>query len=86
MTQTGSGSRAALPVGESQTINVMNEEIRNFPSGPVVKNPPANAGDPGSVPGLGRFRVQWGNQAHALQLLKPTRSRALALQQEKPLQ
>ena len=59
---------------------------QDFPGGPVVKNPPANAGDPGSVPGLGRFRVQWGNQAHALQLLKPTRSRALALQQEKPLQ
>ena len=24
-----------------------------FPGGPVVKNPPANAGDMGSVPGLG---------------------------------
>ena len=31
---------------------------RSFPSGSVVKNPPANAGDAedmGSVPGLGRF-------------------------------
>ena len=29
-----------------------------FPGGTVVKNPPANAGaagEPGSVPGLGRF-------------------------------
>ena len=26
-----------------------------FPGGPVVKNPPANAKDVGSVPGLGRF-------------------------------
>ena len=25
-----------------------------FPSGSVVKNPPANAGDAGSIPGLGR--------------------------------
>ena len=25
-----------------------------FPGGSVVKNPPANAGDPGSIPGLGR--------------------------------
>ena len=28
---------------------------RGFPRGSVVKNPPANAGDTGSVPGLGRF-------------------------------
>ena len=26
----------------------------NFPGGSVVKNPPANAGDAGSIPGLGR--------------------------------
>ena len=26
-----------------------------FPSGLVVKNPPANAGDTGLIPGLGRF-------------------------------
>ena len=26
-----------------------------FPGGSVVKNPPANAGDPGSIPGSGRF-------------------------------
>ena len=25
-----------------------------FPGGSVVKNPPANPGDPGSIPGLGR--------------------------------
>ena len=25
-----------------------------FPDGSVVKNPPANAGDEGSIPGLGR--------------------------------
>ena len=37
----------------------LNESIkkfknRGFPGGLVVKNPPANAGDMGSVPGLGR--------------------------------
>ena len=26
-----------------------------FPSGSVVKNPPANTGDPGSIPGSGRY-------------------------------
>ena len=28
-----------------------------FPSGPVVKSPPANAGDTGSIPGPGRSNV-----------------------------
>jgi len=28
--------------------------MRGFPGGSVVKNPPANAGDVGSIPGLGR--------------------------------
>ena len=27
---------------------------QDFPSGPVIKNPPANAGDAGSIPGSGR--------------------------------
>ena len=26
-----------------------------FPGGSVVKNPPANAGDTGLIPGLGRY-------------------------------
>ena len=29
----------------------------DFPGGPVVKNPPANAGDTGSIPGLGRSHM-----------------------------
>ena len=33
----------------------------DFPDGAVVKNPPANAGDTGSSPGLGRSRMQWSN-------------------------
>ena len=28
--------------------------LLGFPGGSVVKNPPANAGDPGSIPGPGR--------------------------------
>ena len=32
-----------------------------LPGGPVVKTPPANAGDTGSVLGLGRFHRLWGN-------------------------
>ena len=40
-----------------------------FPCGTVVKNPPANAGDTGSSPGLGRSHMSWSNWAHAPQLL-----------------
>ena len=35
--------------------------IRNFPGGPVVKNPPANTGDTGLISGLGRSHVPWSN-------------------------
>ena len=34
---------------------------RDFPVSPVVKNPPAKAGDTGSIPGLGRSYVLWSN-------------------------
>ena len=29
----------------------------DYPDGPVVKNPPANAGDMGSIPGLERYHI-----------------------------
>ena len=32
---------------------------RGFPGGPVVKNPPANTGDTGSIPGPGRSHRPW---------------------------
>ena len=31
--------------------------LRDFPGGTVVKNPPANAGDTGSIPGPGRSHM-----------------------------
>ena len=34
---------------------------KDIPGGPVVKNPPANAGNTGSIPGLGAFHILWGN-------------------------
>ena len=60
-----------------------NQAKRDFPGGPVVKNLPANAGDSGSTPELGRFLMQQGNQSHnywSLGLLKTH-----GLQQEKPM-
>ena len=35
----------------------------------MVKNPPANAGDTGSSPGLGRSHIPWSNWAREPQLL-----------------
>ena len=36
-----------------QEIN-LHSQLRTFPGGSVLKNPPASAGDTGSIPGLGR--------------------------------
>ena len=59
--------------------------FKGSPGGTVVKNPPANAGDTGSIPGPGRSHMPRSNEAHASQL-QSLLSRARALQQEKPQQ
>ena len=41
----------------------------DFPGGTVDRNPPANAGDMGSIPGPGRFHMPWSNPARAPQPL-----------------
>ena len=38
-----------------------NKNILDFLDGPAVRNPPANAGDMSSIPGLGRFHMSWSN-------------------------
>ena len=43
--------------------------MRDFPGGAVVKNLPANAGDTGSSPGLGRSHMLRSNWAREPQLL-----------------
>ena len=35
--------------------------LKDFPGDTVDKNLPANAGDTGSTPGLGRFYILWNN-------------------------
>ena len=37
------------------------KNVEDFPGGSVVKNPPANAGDTASSPGLGRSHMPWSN-------------------------
>ena len=46
--------------GRNLKVNLMGKKSnvtndRGFPGGSAVKNPPANAGDMGLIPGLGRF-------------------------------
>ena len=48
---------------------VLRNTSRGFPGGAVVENLPANAGDTGSSPGLGRSHMPRSNQAHESQLL-----------------
>ena len=38
-----------------------NKNVKDFPGGAVVKNPPANAGDTGLIPGLGRSHMPQSN-------------------------
>ena len=37
------------------------EKTQDFPGDPVIKNPPANAENMGSIPGLGRSPMPQGN-------------------------
>ena len=39
---------------------MIQENVLDFPGGPVIKNPPANAGDIGSIPCLGRSHMPQG--------------------------
>ena len=40
---------------------LLKKKIQDLPGGAVHKNPPANAGDIGSIPGPGRFHMPLGN-------------------------
>ena len=44
---------------------------RDFPGGTVARNPPCNAGDYGSIPGLGKVHMLQSSYAPVPQLLRP---------------
>ena len=44
-----------------RTASCDTDLLRGFPGGPVDKNPPANAGDTGLIPGPGRFHMLRGH-------------------------
>ena len=46
--------------------------LGDFPGGTVDKNPPANTGDTGLIPGLERFHMPWSNWAQALEPMNLT--------------
>ena len=56
----------------------------DFPGGPAVKNPPANAGNMDSIPGRGGSHMPWSNEVRVPQLLTPEHSRARAPQEKPP--
>ena len=62
----------------------INKYIRDFPGGPVVKNPPSNAGDVGSIPGWGtKVPHATGQLSLHATTTEPTRSRACEPQLER---
>ena len=64
-----SGPEWAQERGGGRGTELSRKANKGFPGGAVVKNPPANAGDTGSSPGLGRSHMPWSNKARAPQLL-----------------
>ena len=46
---------------EEEKQKIINNSVSGFPGGTVVKNLPANAGDMGSSPGLGRSHMPWSD-------------------------
>ena len=64
---------------QNMDIGTLKKYKRDFPGGAVDKNPTANAGYMGSIPGLGRSHLLWSNKADAPQLSSPC-SRARVLQ------
>ena len=61
------------PKQDDSKVHMKNKQIiaKGFRGDSVVKNPPASAGDTGSIPGPGRSHVPWNNEACAPQLPSP---------------
>ena len=53
----------------SHKVENIKEKDWGFPGGTVVENLPANAGDTGSSPGLGRSNMIWSSWAREPQLM-----------------
>ena len=60
---------AVEPTQPPPPIRFLKWKSKGFPGGAVVESPPANAGDAGSCPGLGRSHMLRSNWARESQLL-----------------
>ena len=73
----------------TQMLTLKTNTVGTSLGGPVVKNPPVNAGDTGLIPDPGRFHVPWSNYTHRPQLLSqhalgPTMDNKRGRNNEKP--
>ena len=59
----GLGNKCLRGCGEKGTLTGenVNWQSQHLPGGLVVKNPPANSGGLGLIPGPGRSHAPWGN-------------------------
>ena len=60
----GGDCQEPLACGDQDSLSIptlKNGGEADFPGGPVVKNPPTNAGAMGSIPGLGRSHMSRGS-------------------------
>ena len=55
------GQSLSLGVLKCLTVVTLKKRVGGFPGGAVVENLPANAGDTGSSPGLGRSHMPQSN-------------------------
>ena len=76
-------SEQVKPCQSCEVEHELRSACKDFPGGAVVKNPPANAGDMGSIPGPGRSHMPRSTKARAPQL-PSLRSRAREPQLLKP--
>ena len=63
---------AVMRTGEHKCKITGNAFRIKTPAGTSLMNPPASAGDTGSIPGVGRFHMPWRYWTHVPQLSLPT--------------
>ena len=61
MSRAGWGGRVRDFIGLRRMVCNLKLKNWDFPGGAVVKNPPANAGNTGLNPGLGRSHMPWSD-------------------------
>ena len=79
-----SGGQQCKPQHSGQGSLLESKPGQGLAGGPVVKSPPATAGDTGLIPGLGRSRM--ATERLSLCATTPEPTRTCAPHQEKPLQ